>query len=289
MCLDAYVEKLRDGFELVMGNRFKGGIAPGAMPPLHRYLGNPVLSTIGRMFFPTSVGDFHCGLRGFDRKAMQGLNLRTTGMEFASEMVVKASLAKLRIAEVPTTLSPDGRSRPPHLRSWRDGWRHLRFLLMFAPRSLFLYPGLAMIALGLLACGLVLPGPLRMGSVVFDVHTLVIGMAAILVGTQMVIFFLLAKQHAISVGVLPIGDTFKAFRRLFKLEYALLFAGGLVLLGVAGILVAVADWSALSFGALDYSRMMRLVVPAVTLLAVGVQVAMAAFLSSILDLEIKKG
>lgn len=287
--LDAYVEKLRDGFELVMGNRFKGGIAPGAMPPLHRYLGNPVLSTIGRMFFPTSVGDFHCGLRGFDRKAMQGLNLRTTGMEFASEMVVKASLAKLRIAEVPTTLSPDGRSRPPHLRSWRDGWRHLRFLLMFAPRSLFLYPGLAMIALGLLACGLVLPGPLRMGSVVFDVHTLVIGMAAILVGTQMVIFFLLAKQHAISVGVLPIGDTFKAFRRLFKLEYALLFAGGLVLLGVAGILVAVADWSALSFGALDYSRMMRLVVPAVTLLAVGVQVAMAAFLSSILDLEIKKG
>jgi hypothetical protein len=286
--LDAYVEKLRDGFELVMGNRFKGGIAPGAMPPLHRYLGNPVLSTIGRMFFPTSVGDFHCGLRGFDRTAVQGLNLRTTGMEFASEMVVKASLAKLRIAEVPTTLSPDGRSRPPHLRSWRDGWRHLRFLLMFAPRSLFLYPGLALIALGLLACGLVLPGPLRMGSVVFDVHTLVIGMAAILVGTQMVIFFLLAKQHAISVGVLPMGDNFSAFRRLFRLEYALLLAGALVLLGVAGILVAVANWSALSFGVLDYSRMMRLVVPAVTLLAVGVQVAMAAFLSSILDLEINK-
>lgn len=286
--LDAYIDKLREGFELVMGNRFKGGIAPGAMPPLHRYLGNPVLSAIGRMFFSTSVRDFHCGLRGFDRQAIQRLNLRTTGMEFASEMVVKAALAKLRIVEVPTTLSPDGRSRPPHLRSWRDGWRHLRFLLMFAPRSLFLYPGLAMIALGVLACALVLPGPLRMGSVVFDVHTLVIGMAAILVGTQVVIFFLLAKQHAIAVGVLPMGENFQAFRRWFKLEYALLFAGGLVLFGLAGIFLALANWSARSFGALDYSQMMRLVVPAVTLLAVGVQVAMAAFLSSILDLEVSK-
>jgi glycosyltransferase involved in cell wall biosynthesis len=286
--LDAFMEKLRAGFQLVMGNRFKGGIAPGAMPPLHRYLGNPVLSTIGRMFFSTPVRDFHCGLRGFDRSAILGLNLRTTGMEFASEMVVKASLAEMRIAEVPTTLSPDGRSRPPHLRSWRDGWRHLRFLLMFAPRSLFLYPGLAMIALGLLSYALVLPGPLRMGSVIFDVHTLVIGMAAILVGTQVLVSFLLAKQHAIGVGVLPLGDNFGAFRRWFRLEYALLFAGGLVLLGVVGILVAVADWRARSFGALDYSQTMRLVVPAVTSLAVGVQIAMAGFLSSILDLRISK-
>jgi glycosyltransferase involved in cell wall biosynthesis len=286
--LDAFVTKLREGFQLVMGNRFKGGIAPGAMPALHRYLGNPVLSTIGRMFFSTPVRDFHCGLRGFDRNAILGLNLRTTGMEFASEMVVKASLAEMRIAEVPTTLSPDGRSRPPHLRSWRDGWRHLRFLLMFAPRSLFLYPGLAMIALGLASYALVLPGPLRMGSVIFDVHTLVIGMAAILVGTQVLAFFLLAKQHAIGVGVLPLGDNFGAFRRWFRLEYALLFAGALVLVGVVGILVAVADWRARSFGALDYSRMMRLVVPAVTALAVGVQIGMAGFLSSILDLKISK-
>jgi hypothetical protein len=286
--LDNFLAKLRDGFELVMGNRFEGGIAPGAMPPLHRYLGNPVLSAIGRMFFATSVRDFHCGLRGFDKRAIQGLNLRTTGMEFASEMVVRASLAQLRITEVPTTLSPDGRSRPPHLRSWHDGWRHLRFLLMFAPRSLFLYPGIAMILFGLLACALVLPGPLRMGSVVFDVHTLVIGMASIIVGTQVLVFFLLAKQHAISVGVLPIGDNFAAFRRWFRLEYALLFAGALVLLGVSGILVAIFDWSAHSFGKLDYARMMRLVVPAVTLLAVGVQVAMGAFLSSILDLKISK-
>ena len=286
--LDAFMAKLREGFQLVMGNRFKGGIAPGAMPALHRYLGNPVLSTIGRMFFSTPVRDFHCGLRGFDRGSILGLNLRTTGMEFASEMVVRASLAEMRITEVPTTLSPDGRSRPPHLRSWRDGWRHLRFLLMFAPRSLFLYPGLAMIALGLLSYVLVLPGPLRMGSVIFDVHTLVIGMAAILVGTQVLVFFLLGKQHAIGVGVLPLGDNFNAYRRWFRLEYALLFAGLLVLIGIVGILVAVADWSARSFGALDYSRMMRLVVPSVTSLAVGVQIAMAGFLSSILDLKTTK-
>lgn len=286
--LDLFLEKLREGNQLVMGNRFKGGILPGAMPPLHRYLGNPVLSRIGRTFFSTSVGDFHCGLRAFDRAAMLRLNLRTSGMEFASEMVVKASLAKLRITEVPTTLSPDGRSRPPHLRSWHDGWRHLRFLLMFAPRSLFLYPGLGMIITGIVACGAVLPGPLRMGSVVFDVHTLVIGMAAILVGTQIVALFLLAKQHAIAIGVLPIGDNFRAFRRRFSLERALVFAGVLVLLGAAGIVAAIADWGSRSFGSLDYTQMMRLVVPSVTFLAVGVQVAMVAFVSSILDLEVSK-
>ena len=286
--LDLFVEKLREGQQLVMGNRFKGGIAPGAMPPLHRYLGNPVLSGLGRAFFPTTIGDFHCGLRGFNKAAIEALNLRTTGMEFASEMVVKSTLANLRIVEVPTTLSPDGRSRPPHLRSWRDGWRHLRFLLLFAPRSLFLYPGLALIAFGLLACGLVLPGPLRMGSIVFDVHTLIIGMSAIIVGTQIVVFFLLAKQHAIGSGLLPIGDRFSAFRRFAKLEYALVLGGLLVGLGVLGVLAAVAGWGAQSFGVLDYSHVMRLVVPSVTILAVGVQIVMGAFLSSILDLRIAK-
>ena len=209
--LDPFVSKLREGFELVMGNRFRGGIAPGAMPPLHRYLGNPVLSGIGRLFFTTSIRDFHCGLRGFNRRAIEGLQLRTTGMEFASEMVVKASLADLRIAEVPTTLSPDGRSRPPHLRSWRDGWRHLRFLLLYAPRSLFLFPGIAMVSFGLLVCALVLPGPLKTGSVVFDVHTLIIGSSSIIVGTQVVICFLLAKQYATNVGLLPLGANFTAY------------------------------------------------------------------------------
>ena len=284
--LDPFVTKLREGFDLVMGNRFKGGIAPGAMPPLHRYLGNPVLSGIGRLFFTTNIRDFHCGLRGFSREAIEGLHLRTTGMEFASEMVVRASLADLRIAEVPTTLSPDGRSRPPHLRSWRDGWRHLRFLLLYAPRSLFLFPGIAMVTFGLLICALVLPGPLKTGSVVFDVHTLIIGTSAIIVGTQVVICFLLAKQYATNVGLLPLGAKFTAYRKIAKLENALIFGGLLTAVGFVGVVAAVLDWGAQSFGALDYSRMMRLIIPSVTMLAVGVQIVMGAFLSSVLDLKV---
>ena len=158
--LPRFLPKLDEGYDLVMGNRFAGGIEPGAMPPLHKYLGNPVLSAIGRVFFRIPVRDFHCGLRAFRRDSILKLNLRTTGMEFASEMVVKASLAGLRMTEVPTTLSPDGRSRPPHLRSWRDGWRHLRFLLLYSPRWLFFYPGIATLAVGLFASALLLPGPL---------------------------------------------------------------------------------------------------------------------------------
>jgi hypothetical protein len=286
--LDPFVAKLRDNYELVMGNRFKGGIKPGAMPPLHRYLGNPVLSTVGRMFFSSAVGDFHCGLRGFNRHAVERLNLRTTGMEFASEMVVKATLAELRITEVPTTLSPDGRSRPPHLRSWRDGWRHLRFLLMYAPRWLFLYPGLSLVALGLLAFVLVLPGPFRLGSVSLDVHTLVVGMAAIVVGAQVLMFFVLAKQYAIGAGLLQIGPNFEAFRRTASLERGVTFGLILTGVGVAGIIGAVVIWGDNSFGMLDYTQMMRLVVPSVTLIAVGVQVIMGAFLFSILDLKVNR-
>src|SRR5215468_8502145 len=167
-----FVNELRKGADLVMGNRFKGGIAPGAMPPLHRYLGNPVLSFIGRLFFRSKIGDFHCGLRGFRRDSVLRLGLQATGMEFASEMVVKATLAGHRIEEVPTTLSPDGRSRPPHLRSWRDGWRHLRFLMLFSPRWLFFYPGLLLLAAGLVVGAAILPGPLAIGAVKLDVDTL---------------------------------------------------------------------------------------------------------------------
>jgi hypothetical protein len=158
--LDPFIAKLRAGSDLVMGNRFAGGIAPGAMPFLHRYLGNPVLSFIGRVFFRAKIGDFHCGLRGFRRDAILGLNLRTSGMELASEMVVRAAVVNLNIAEVPTTLAVDGRSRPPHLRTWHDGWRHLRFLLMFSPRWLFLYPGLALVILGAIGVAALFPGPL---------------------------------------------------------------------------------------------------------------------------------
>lgn len=286
--LDQFLAQLRGGADLVMGNRFKGGIAPGAMPPLHRYLGNPVLSGIGRLFFASPIGDFHCGLRGFNRAAILGLNLRTSGMEFASEMVVKATLARLKIAEVPTTLSQDGRSRPPHLRSWRDGWRHLRFLLLYAPRWLFLYPGIALVALGLVIGFLVLPGPLQMGSVVFDVHTLILGSSAVIVGTQVIIFFLLAKQYATAAGLLPMGDKFRSFRRVATLESSLMFGAVLVIAGMIGIVAAVVDWEARDFGELDYSSLMRLIVPSITLLAVGVQIVMGAFLSSVLDMKVAR-
>jgi glycosyltransferase involved in cell wall biosynthesis len=285
--LDRFVEKLREGFDLVMGNRFAGGIAPGAMPPLHRYLGNPVLSFIGRLFFKSPIRDFHCGMRGFRRDAMAGLDLRTTGMEFASEMIVKSTYAELKIAEVPTTLSPDGRSRPPHLRSWRDGWRHLRFLLMFSPRWLFLFPGFGLFMFGLVTFIAVLPGPLQIGSVRFDVHTLLLSSSALLVGSQIVILFLLAKQFATNNGLIPVGENFLKYRRWMTLERGVVLGAVLTVLGLAGSVYAVIVWAGRGFGALDYSSMMRLVVPSITLLALGVQVIMLAFLSSILDLSLR--
>jgi hypothetical protein len=283
--LDGFVAKLRAGAQLVVGNRFAGGIRPGAMPPLNRYLGNPVLSALGRLFFGTPVGDFHCGLRGFDRDAIERLDLATTGMEFASEMIVKASLAGLRIEEVPTTLAPDGRGRPSHLRPWRDGWRHLRFLLLYAPAWLFLYPGLALVTLGFVACMAVLPGPLVLGSVVFDVHTLVMATGALVVGAQTVVFFLIAKEFAINEGLLPDSRRFRALRRALSLER--LVAGGLVLggLGLAGCIAALVAWRRADFGDLDYGWMMRLVVPSVAALALGVQGVFAGFLLSLIDLR----
>ena len=188
--LDAMVEKLRDGADLVMGNRFKGGIEKGAMPPLHRYLGNPVLSFIGRLFYQIPIGDFHCGLRGFSRQSMLDLKLKSPGMEFASEMVVKAALHKLNIVEVPTTLSPDGRSRPPHLKTWRDGWRHLKFLLLHSPKWLFAYPGAAMVLLGLIGCAFLSQGAVRLEGVGIElsVHTLVVSCFSILIGAQLLGF-----------------------------------------------------------------------------------------------------
>lgn len=285
--LDGFVEKLREGCDLVMGDRFRGGIAPGAMPPLHRFLGNPVLSGIGRLFFGSAIGDFHCGLRGFRKEAIEGLALRTTGMEFASEMVVKATLARLRVAEVPTTLAKDGRTRPPHLRSWRDGWRHLRFLLMYAPRWLFLYPGLVLFGIGVVAMGMVLPGPLRVGDLVFDVHTLLIGMAAMLTGSQILIFFLLAKQYAINSGLLPEGKRFRLYRRVTTLERAVLVGGLLLLAGLLGVGWAFWAWQQTSFGELHYASMMRVLIPSVTAVGLGMQAMLASFLSGILDLEVE--
>lgn len=285
--LGGYLEKLRQGYDLVMGNRFKGGIQPKAMPPLHRYLGNPVLSGMGRLFFNIQVGDFHCGLRGFKRESVLQLDLRTTGMEFASEMVVKASLRDLRLAEVPTILHPDGRTRPPHLRSWRDGWRHLRFLLMYSPRWLFLYPGIALITLGTLGMILLLPGPVTIWAVTFDIHTLLLSGTAIILGTQTVAFAILAKQFAINTGLLPPNTRFSSIIRKYSLEIVVGSGILLMLFGMIGIVYTVIIWGTVRFGGLEPVEMMRLLVPSVTLLAVGFQMILTGFFKGILDLPVQ--
>ncbi len=283
--LGLFIEKLREGYALVMGNRFKGGIKPGAMPPLHRYLGNPVLTGFGRLFFNSPVGDFHCGLRGFDRQAVAGLGLTSSGMEFASEMVVKATLQGLSITEVPTTLSPDGRSRAPHLRSWRDGWRHLRFLLLFSPRWLFLYPGALLMAMGLLSMIWLLPGPRHVGGLTLDVHTLVYSAAAIVCGFQAVAFAVFTKIYAIEAGLLPADSRVARLGDLFSLEVGLII-GALLLLGGLGVSIfAVEFWGRSEFGDLDPTVSMRSVLPGVTALILGLQIIFSSFFFSVLELS----
>ncbi len=283
--LDTFIEKLREGYALVMGNRFKGGIKPGAMPPLHRYLGNPVLTGFGRLFFNSPVGDFHCGLRGFDRQAVQGLGLTSSGMEFASEMVVKATLQGLKIAEVPTTLSPDGRSRAPHLRSWRDGWRHLRFLLLFSPRWLFLYPGASLMAVGLLSMIWLLPGPRQLGGVTLDVHTLVYSAAAIVCGFQAIAFAVFAKIYAINAGLLPADPRIAKLGDLFSLEIGLIIGILLLLGGLGASIFAVEFWGRNEFGDLDPTVSMRIVLPGATALILGLQIIFSSFFFSVLELS----
>ena len=283
--LDPFIEKLRAGYDLVMGNRFRGGVKPGAMPPLHRYLGNPLLTFIGRLFFSSPIGDFHCGLRGFSKAAFIKLDLRTTGMEFASEMVVKATLQKMQITEVPTTLSKDGRSRPPHLRSWRDGWRHLRFLLLYSPRWLFLYPGALLMILGLLVGAYLLPRPRLVGGIVFDVHTLLYAAMAIIIGFQAIVFATFTKVFAISEGLLPEDRRLDKVMEYVTLEVGLIVGVILIVLGLAGSIYAVAFWDEHSFGPLDPVRTLRFVIPAVTSLMLGCQILLSSFFLSILGLR----
>jgi hypothetical protein len=280
-----FVSALRDGADLVMGNRFKGGIAPGAMPPLHRYLGNPVLSAVGRLFFRTKIGDFHCGLRGFRRTSMLALGLQAAGMEFASEMVVKSALARLRVVEVATTLSPDGRSRPPHLRTWRDGWRHLRFLLLFSPRWLFLIPGFALLAAGLLIGVVLTPGPLTIGTVAFDVDTLVAASAMVVIGFQAVQFALFTHIYASAEGFLPPDRWTKRVLRVWSLERGLVAGTLLGAAGLAGALVAIFDWKVAKFGSLDPGHSLRLMVPSATALVVSWQIILGTFFMSILGIR----
>jgi glycosyltransferase involved in cell wall biosynthesis len=283
--LGPFIEKLREGYDLVMGNRFKGGIKPEAMPPLHKYLGNPVLTTIGRLFFHSPSGDFHCGLRGFTKEAIMRMNLRTTGMEFASEMVVKATLLKMRIAEVPTILSPDGRSRPPHLRSWRDGWRHLRFLLLYSPRWLFLYPGMLLMFLGLIVGLWLLPGYKTIGNITLSVHTLLYAALAMIIGFQSIIFAVFTKIFAMTEGLLPEDPRLYTVYRYITLEVGLLIGSVLVIMGLVGSFYALNFWKLHSFGPLDASETLRVVIPAFTALALGCQTILSSFFLSVLGLK----
>jgi glycosyltransferase involved in cell wall biosynthesis len=283
--LDAFVEKLRNGSMMVIGNRFRGDIEPGAMPMLHRYLGNPLLSFVGRLFFGSGIGDFHCGLRGVERAAALRLRLRAPGMEFASEMIVKATLAGWRIAEVPTVLSPTGRTRAPHLRSWRDGWRHLRFLLMMSPRWLMLYPGASLIVVGVAAQLALLRGPLLIAGVGFDIHTMLYAAGALILGVQLVLFSLLARAVGVLKNVLPISPPLARFLRVFTLERGILLGLSLALAGFGLAVYSVLTWAHARLGALDPAAMMRVAIPSVTLMIAGTEVIFSSFLLEFIDVR----
>jgi glycosyltransferase involved in cell wall biosynthesis len=279
------IAKLREGYDLVVGNRFAGGIEAGAMPWSHRWIGNPALTLISRVLFHTPVGDMHCGLRGFRKSAYATLRLRATGMEFASEMVIKASLKGMKIAEVPVTLSPDGRSRPPHLRTWRDGWRHLRFMLLFSPRWLFLYPGAALFVVGLLVGALLETGSKQIGPINFDIHTLLLAGFCSLIGYQLVVFAVFTKVFAMQQGFHPPNRTYSGMFRYMSLETGLVLGALMFLVGIVVMFVAVLSWQSVGFGNLDPRTTMREIIPAAVLLTLGVQTIFASFFLSILGID----
>jgi hypothetical protein len=282
-----FIQQLRNGYDLVMGNRFQGGIMPGAMPWKHRWIGNPVLTGIGRLFFHCPAGDFHCGLRGFSKAAYERMHLQTTGMEFASEMVIKSTLHGLRIAEVPTRLHKDGRSRPPHLRSWRDGWRHLRFMLLFSPRWMFLLPGFVCFLLGLIVSLALVAGPLEIAGVGFGVHTMLVAGILCLVGHQLLVFGLFTKKYAIVEGFHPPKRLLAMLPRFVNLEFGVAAGLGLSLIGVGLLGRAVWSWHDAGLGGLDPSVTMRSVIPAVVLLTLGIQTMFASFFLGIMSLRQK--
>jgi glycosyltransferase involved in cell wall biosynthesis len=286
--LQPFLEKMREGYELVMGNRFLGGIRPGAMPWKNRYIGNPILSRIGRLFFHCSARDFHCGLRGFSAEAFRRMDLQTTGMEFASEMVVRATLLKMRIAEVPTTLDPDGRSRRPHLRPWRDGWRHLRFLLLFSPRWLFLIPGLLLMLFGSIGVAILWPGDVTIGRIHFGVHTMLYAAMTTAAGYQAVTFSVFTKVFAICEGLLPEDPRLTRLFRHITLESGLAAGFVLMLLSAAATLYAVSYWSARTFGPLDSSGILRIVILAAFTFLLGCQTVLNSLFLSVLGLRVRR-
>lgn len=283
--LGPFLEQLRNGADLVIGNRFAGGIEPGAMPPLHRYLGNPVLSAIGRLFFHLKIKDFHCGLRAFDRDAILDLNLQTTGMEFASEMIVMAALAGLEITEIPTTLRPDGRSRPPHLRSWHDGWRHLRFLLLFSPRWLFYIPGLLVVIAATIAGVVLAIGPLKIGGVTFSAGSLVVAAGAFIVGVQALQFDFITRSFALTEGYRPNDERTRRQLAAVTFERGVLVGLLLATLGIIGLVVTFESWRRVRFGDLVTTREMRVLIPSVVAIVGGCQVALTAMFVSLMKIR----
>jgi glycosyltransferase involved in cell wall biosynthesis len=281
--LEAFVEQLEAGHDLVIGNRFVGGIKAGAMPPLHRYFGNPFLTALGRLFYRSPVNDFNCGLRGFRRSAMLRLNLTSPGMEFALEMIVKSTIKGLRIVEVPTTLSPDGRGRPPHLRTWRDGWRSLRFFLMLSPEWLFLFPGLALAVMSSAASLVLIFTDIRIGSVSFSHHSLIMTSTLAVAGMQSVLFWVFAKLTAIQKKLLVSDPLFDKIRPLFTLEKCAAIGGLLVMIGMGVALYALLYWYDRSFGRIDDNALIKVVCAASFLIAVGFQFVFSSFFIYLLD------
>ena len=280
-----FVEKLREGYDLVMGNRFRGGIEKGAMPFLHQYLGNPVLSWIGRVFYRSRVGDFHCGLRGFNRESMLALDLKTTGMEFASEMVVMASLHGYAVAEVPTTLSKDGRSGTPHLRTFRDGWRHLKFLLIYCPRWLFLYPGIFLVCVGLIGLISLSFGDIRIGSVTFGIHTMLYMAGFVVVGLQIIMFKVLSDVYAAGRGFLYVTEEQKRKSDFFTTDRVVLAGAVLLVIGIIFTILSVRYWANTGYGDLVPQVTMRRVIPGWTMIITGMQLICQGFFLGILRIR----
>ncbi len=286
--LSLFIEKLREGNDFVIGNRFKGGIKKGAMPFLHRYLGNPVLSFLGRLFFKSSIGDFHCGLRGFSKTAYEKMGLTTTGMEFASEMIVKAHLLNFKIVEIPTILYQDGRSRKPHLKTWSDGWRHLRFLLLYSPRWLFLIPGIVLMAIGVVLSVWLIMTPVKISTITFDVHTLLYTTGTILVGFQFIVFYGLTKVYAVSQNLLPKSERYNALFKIINLEKGLILGTLMIVAGIGLSAYGLLQWSDIHYGALEVRSTLRITIPAVTIIILGVQIILYSFFFSILGLKDEK-
>lgn len=280
-----FLLRLREGNDLVMGNRFKGGIQPGAMPFLHKYLGNPVLSFLGRLFFKIEIGDFHCGLRGFSKKAYNTMSLKTTGMEFASEMIVKSKLNNLAIVEVPTILYPDGRTRKPHLKTWSDGWRHLRFLLLYSPNWLFLLPGILMMIVGLFASILLIVEPVTIKGVMFDIHTLMYSSSLVLIGFQFLVFYAMTKIFAVQNGLLPKSIRYDKLFKYINLEKGLIIGTLLMIVGFVLSYKGLSIWKATNYGDLQPADTLRWIIPAVFTILLGIQLILFSLFFSILGLK----